>query len=186
MEQEIWKPVKGFEGLYEVSNLGRVMYVPHPITQKAASGTVFTRTFKKHLMNPCKQRTGYLLCTLHDAEYRQRYKLVHRIVAEAFLENPDNLPCINHKDEDRTNNCVSNLEWCSYVYNVNYGTRNEKMAAAFRKPTGKYDISGALVATYPSAKDAASANNIAWGTLRNALSGRRKDPKIKGFIYRYL
>lgn len=102
----VWKPVVGFEGLYEVSSLGRV------------------RNKKGEIL---KQRIKRTNCTCYksvdlwkDGRYHKKY--IHRLLAEAFIPNPDNLPMVNHKDEDGTNNFIDNLEWCTREYNVNYGT----------------------------------------------------------------
>ena len=119
MIEEIWRPVVGYEGLYEVSNLGRVrsldMYV------KVGYGNY--RLHKGKVLSPTKNKNGYLKVNLY-CNGKQKTIDVHRLVTEAFLPNPDNLPQVNHKDEDKTNNRVENLEWCDHKYNMNYGTRN--------------------------------------------------------------
>lgn len=102
--EEIWKDIKGFEGLYQVSNKGNVK----------------NRFNKLISQENCK---GYLRVHLHKNSKYSHF-LVHRLVAEAFIDNSSNLPQVNHKDEDKTNNCVENLEWCDAKYNVNYGTSN--------------------------------------------------------------
>lgn len=107
--QEIWKPIKGYEGLYEVSSLGNV---------KSLRRNVF--------LKPGRKESGYLIVSLYKHNSGKNF-YVHRLVAEAFIPNPDNLPIINHKDEVKTNNCVDNLEWCDYKYNNSFGTRIERM-----------------------------------------------------------
>ena len=121
MAEEIWRDVKGYEGLYLVSNYGKV---------KSVDRYVIAR---KGVKKPCK---GQLLAVFHNKKgyptvylskegvTKKRY--IHRIVAEAFIPNEDNLPQINHKDEVKTNNNVENLEWCSARYNSLYGTRIER------------------------------------------------------------
>ncbi len=115
---EIWKPVKGFECLYEVSNKGNV------------------RSLKWYGGNKVKQlkqaegKHGYCQVNLCNGKGNMRY--VHRLVAEAFIPNPNNLPCINHKDENPKNNCVENLEWCDQKYNCNYGHHNERNSVAHK------------------------------------------------------
>lgn len=99
---EKWKSIKGFEGLYEVSDLGRVRSIK--------SDTIL----KGELLH------GYKRVALFNEKYKKVF--VHRLVADAFIPNPDGLPQINHKDEDKTNNCVDNLEWCTSKYNMNYGS----------------------------------------------------------------
>ena len=113
---ERWKSVRGFEGLYEVSNLGEVFTVEHDQEVTRDDGSKYT----VHV--PSKQKiqalcnTGYYSAALSKDGCTENY-LVHRLVAEAFIPNPNNLPCVNHKDGDKTNNCVNNLEWCSYQEN---------------------------------------------------------------------
>ena len=104
---EEWKNVIGYEGLYEVSNKGNVRNVR-----------------RNTLLKLSKNYYGYIQVWLYKNGIRTGFK-VHRLVAQAFIPNPDNLPQINHKDEDKLNNCVENLEWCSNEYNVNYGHRTE-------------------------------------------------------------
>lgn len=112
---EEWRPVVGYEGLYEVSNLGRVRSLDRYVKGKGES----YRLHKGKVLSPGIKSDGYLIVNL-----QRRMFYVHRLVTEAFLPNPDNLPEVNHKDEDKTNNRVDNLELCDHKYNMNYGTRN--------------------------------------------------------------
>ena len=107
---EEWKDIKGYEGIYQISNKGRVKSL---------------KFNKENILIPAKHNRGYLFINLCKNGKVKKY-LIHRLVAEAFLPNPDNLPQVNHKDENKLNNNVENLEWCSNKYNVNYGSRNEK------------------------------------------------------------
>ena len=115
MTEEIWRPIVGYEGLYEVSSYGRVRSLDRYVKGKSY------RLHKGKVLSPGKNSRGYLSAVL---SYNGKHKAitVHRLVAETFLPNPDNLPEINHKDEDKTNNSVDNLEWCDRSYNNNYGT----------------------------------------------------------------
>lgn len=128
--EEIWKPI-GYEG-YEVSNLGRVKsYKYDKINGK--------------IMKPYKNTKGYLQIDLQlDGRKRENrvHLAVHRLVAIAFIPNPDNLPQVNHKDEDKTNNCVDNLEWCTNDYNAHYGTHIERVAEKIRMPIYSVDKQG--------------------------------------------
>ena len=119
MNEEIWKPIEGYEGLYEVSNTGRVRSFDRYV--KYSNGQIHLH--KGKVLSPIKDTDGYLQVVLHCNGKCKTIK-VHRLVAQAFIPNPDNLPQINHKDEDKLNNCVENLEWCTAKYNINYGTRN--------------------------------------------------------------
>lgn len=107
---EIWKDCKGYEEKYQVSNLGRVWSVKG---QKYLKGTV--------------SKSGFVYVHLTAANGKYKKERLHRLVALAFLDNPNDLPQVNHKDEDKLNNCVDNLEWCDSKYNANYGTRNQRI-----------------------------------------------------------
>ena len=121
MIEEIWRPIEGYEGLYEVSNTGQVRSLDRYV--KYSNGRIHLH--KGKVLSPIKDKDGYLQVSLYYN--RKMYKkYVHRIVAEAFLPNPDNLPEVNHKDEDKTNNNVTNLEWCDRKYNLSYGSRQER------------------------------------------------------------
>jgi len=117
---EIWKPVVGYEGLYEVSNKGNVRSIPH----KGKNNRIYGGVQRKQGTNIW----GYKHVVLNK-DNTEKTKTVHRMVAEAFIPNPGNLPCVNHKDEDKTNNTIENLEWCSYQYNSIFGTKLERQAA---------------------------------------------------------
>lgn len=106
---EEWKEVPGYEGLYEVSNTGNVKSL---IKNKIIKGFI--------------NRCGYRLVGLSKNKILKRFQ-VHRLVAQVFIPNPDNLPMVNHKDEDKSNNSVDNLEWCDAKYNIHYGTRSDKV-----------------------------------------------------------
>ena len=113
MIEEIWRPVVGYEGLYEVSSYGRVRSVDRYV--KTCYGSY--RLHKGKVLSPGIRPDGYLVVSLQYKMFR-----VHRLVAQAFIPNPDNLPQVNHKNEVKSDNCVDNLEWCDATYNNNYGT----------------------------------------------------------------
>lgn len=107
--EEIWKDISGYEGKYQVSSLGRVKSLN------------YNRTKKEKILKGGKDNVGYLSIRLCKEGKPKTYR-VHRLVAESFIDNPHNYPIINHKDEDKTNNCIENLEWCTQKYNNTYGT----------------------------------------------------------------
>lgn len=125
---EIWKDIKNYEGLYQISNYGRVKSLERKIYKGHGE-----RTAKEHILKPSKVGNGYLHVNLWKNNKQTSY-LVHRLVAEAFIPNPKGFSEINHKDETQTNNYVDNLEWCTREYNLNYGTHNQKVAKANSKP----------------------------------------------------
>lgn len=116
MENEVWKDIPDYEGLYQVSNLGRIKSLN------------FNKTGKEKIMKP---RTGnrYYMIALWKNGIRKDY-LLHRIVAETFIPNTENKPFINHKDENCFNNSINNLMWCTHKENMNWGTRNERISKA--------------------------------------------------------
>ena len=119
---EVWKDIEGYEGLYQVSTLGRV----RSFQDYKYSGPL------PRMLKPIRRRNGYLEICLHDANQKSHFRSIHRIVAETFIENPCNYPQVNHKDEDKTNNQVDNLEWCTAKYNNNYGNHNQKLSKSRR------------------------------------------------------
>ena len=128
--QVVRKPVKGYEGYYEVDQFGRVFSVERVISVDD-NGRKYEKTVSGKQMKQCLKNNGYKSVSLtKGGETKSFY--VHRLVAEAFIQNPDNLPMVNHKDEDKTNNFVENLEWCTNDYNINYGTARKRQAKKIR------------------------------------------------------
>lgn len=125
MEKEIWKDVVGYEGLYQISNCGKIRTVSRYVHIKHRGFEGF-RLVKQKEMKPYIYNRYIGVSLTKDGKSSQ--KLIHRLVAEAFIPNPDNLPFINHKDENPSNNNVNNLEWCMPNYNCNYGNRNSKIS----------------------------------------------------------
>lgn len=119
--EEEWKDVKGFEGLYQVSNLGRV---------KSLDGKSNHRG--EIILKPITDKYGYYRVHLYK-NAKLKTALIHRLVTQAFIPNPDDLPCVNHKDENKLNNNVSNLEWCDNKYNNLYGNRLNKVSKSLGK-----------------------------------------------------
>lgn len=119
---EIWKPVPGYEGYYEVSDLGSIRSVDRTIKIRCASG-LYDRKLAGHPIAQTLDGRGLYLMVMLSRDGQNKKHLVHRLVAQAFIENPYGLPEINHKDENKRNNCVSNLEWCTHKYNNTYGSK---------------------------------------------------------------
>lgn len=124
------KAVKGYEGYYEVDMYGNVYSVERTVRVND-TGREYDKPVKERKMKQSNHSKGYKIVPLtKDGVTKSHY--VHRIVAEAYIDNPYNLPFINHKDEDKTNNFVGNLEWCTEQYNSTYGNARKKHADALR------------------------------------------------------
>ena len=169
---EIWRPVAGYEGFYEVSNFGRIRSVDRIVRTKCCSskmshGRVLTQ-------NGCSDYCTVTLCK----DGNKITKPVHRIVAIAFVDNPDCLPMVNHKDENKRNNAAVNLEWCDSSYNATYGTAIDrarpKMSEAKKKPVAQY-LHGELIATYRSINDASGITGVDPGHIGHCCNGKRKN-----------
>lgn len=131
---EEWRDVVGLEGLYQVSNLGNVKSLDRTITQTSANGIEYTRLMKGKMLSLNKTNGhGYPIVSLGNGVQGLKNYYIHRLVAEAFIPNPENLPQVNHIDEDKTNNTLENLEWCTHSYNNTYGTKIERGIESYRK-----------------------------------------------------
>ena len=171
---EIWKDIEGYEGLYQVNNLGRVKR--------------YYKNSKEKILKPFSNRDGYLNVKLYK-EGKSKQSKVHRLVAQAFILNPEDKPEVNHKDEDKTNNKVENLEWMTRRENINYGTHNEKVAKSLQnhKQTSK-PIYGINVKTneeieFPSTMEA-QRNGFDHSHIVDCLKGRRKSHKGYKWFYK--
>ena len=178
---EVWKPIKGYEGIYEVSDLGRVRSLPRMLTDsKGRRHPVPMKILKMH------DRKGYDSVTLQDMG-RKTIMSVHRLVAMAFIPNPDNLPVINHRDENPKNNQVSNLEWCDISYNTRYGTGVERAQAKHvyhRKAVEQLTKDGQHVATFKGVKEAARATGADASVIVRVCKGRNET--AGGYRWKYL
>ena len=171
---EIFKDIKDYEGLYQVSNLGQILSLN------------YYRSGKPKLLKPGKNKKGYLLVNLYKNRKRKSYK-IHQLVAEHFIPNPDNLPEINHIDEDKTNNRVDNLEWKSHKDNCNHGTRNERIAKTMTngkrsKPVLQLSLSGELIREWPSISEC-GRNGFNHRNIVSCCNGKLK--QYKGFRWMY-
>lgn len=172
--QEIWKDIKGYEGLYQISSLGRVKSLPKK------SGFL---TLKERIMKPFIKNNGY--CSLRlfkNQEIETVY--VHRLVAETFINNPNNYPCVNHKNYIKNDNRVSNLEWCTYSMNNTYSNCQIIAGASKRIPIAQYTKTGTFIRFWESATKAGKELNIPNTNITACCRGRVKS--AYGFKWQYI
>ena len=175
MEEE-WKDIPEYEGLYQVSNLGRVKSLCY-------QGKKRDMTLKAGVLSK-----GYLGVVLSKDGVRKN-RSIHRLVAEAFIPNPCGLPCINHKDECKTNNTVTNLEWCDYKYNNHYGSRMDKVSKVqlnrkdLSRQVKQIDSTGTVVGVFPSLKEAERHTGIYNARISECCRG--KVSSAGGFMWEY-
>lgn len=189
LEREEWRPVKGYEGLYEVSSFGRVRSLDRVVI--ANDGKKYHR-IGKILLNHI-DNWGYYYVGLCKAGGRI-LKKIHRLVAEAFIPNPDNLPQVNHRNENHSCNVPDNMEWCDAKYNSNYGTRGKRIGKANKgrisechrkkmKPVLQYTLDGQLVAEYESMHDAERKTGFARANIKISCIGKRE--VSNGFVWKF-
>ncbi len=167
--KEVWKDIEGYEGLYQISNLGNVKSLKNNIILKP-------------LINK-----GYSKCHLYK-DGKLKLKRIHRLVAETFIPNNNNYPCVNHKDGNKQNNIVDNLEWCTRSYNdkeaYRLGLRKYNKADSKPKKVNQYDLNGNFIKTWKSAKEIKEELNIPTRSISAACIGTQKT--CRNFIWKYI
>ena len=174
--EEIWINIDGFDGCYQVSNLGKVRSVDRYVNQ--------WRGGKRKVEGKIKALTlnfgGYHTVVLCE-DSKGHTKFIHRLVAIAFVPNPSNYDHVNHIDENKLNNTPSNLEWCTHKYNMNYGTRTERATMANinhknkSKMVSQSTLDGDLIAIYPSTKEAMRQTGLSSSSISTSACGGRFD-----------
>ena len=162
---EEWKDIKGYEGLYQVSTMGRVRSFHN-------YGGV-----KERILRLKKGKSGYLSVAL-SKNGTYEYVFIHRLVAQAFVPNPDGKPVVNHKNEIKTDNRVENIEWCTVLYNNNYGTRNQRAVESKKKKVMCIETG----AVFDSIKSAEALTRITG--IHKAAKGKQKTSG--GYHWRYV
>ena len=172
--EELWKDIDGFVGKYQISNMGRVRSL---------------HWNKEIILKGGISKFGYRRVVLTNNNYR-KYYAIHRLVALAFIPNPENKPEVNHKDENKLNNRVDNLEWVTCKENIQWGTSLEKRAFSQRKTQAtkavyQFDKSLNLINVFPSRNEAARVLGIQKSGIGHACNHSKGFPTYKGYIWRY-
>lgn len=159
-----WKDIEGYEGLYKVSNDGRVWSI------------------KSNKEMKIQDNKGYsIVCLRKDG--KKKNCRVHRLVAQAFIPNPEDKPQVNHIDEDRSNNHVTNLEWATASENINHGTRNIKHAEKLSVPINQYNMNGEFIKSFTSYTAVEKELGFNRTNVRNCAYGKHKHSY--GFIWKH-
>lgn len=177
---EIWKDIEGYEGIYQVSNLGRVRSLDRIVVRKNG----YQLPCKGQFVTAVSHKGGYIYVGL-TKDGRKRNLKMHRLVAAAFIPNPDQLPEVNHKDEDKTNNRTDNLEWCSRPYNLRWKDGHIRRAEKNWRAVQQIDANGNVVATYPSITSAAQAVGISTKLIGNVCAKRVHQKTAGGYRWRF-
>ena len=179
---ENWRTIEGTNGNYSVSDLGNVRRNEH--YTEVTPGN-FSH-YKERLLKPTTESSGYLVVKLQVGK-KAIVKKIHRLVAETFIPNTNNFPCVNHKDENRQNNCANNLEWCTYKENANYGTRNERLQKASGIRVAQYTLDGRLVKIWDSISQASQYFGCkSTSSIRRVCKKEKGRRSYKGFVWRYV
>lgn len=165
---EVWKPIKYYEGLYEISSLGRIRSLDH-LRQTGRSAYIQKG---KEIKLGLNGKTGYLIVSLSKNGTSTTYR-VHKLVAETFLPNPNNYKCVNHINEVKTDNRIDNLEWCSHKYNSNYGNRNKKIADKLSIKIDQYSLDDEYIKTWNSSVEIEKTLGIKQSNICLCCKGKR-------------
>lgn len=183
MTEEIWRDIEGYEGLYQVSDQGRVKSLKRVIMKRDGRKL----TINECILKPVATREGYLQVTLY-APGKQKILSVHRLVCEAFHENPHCKPQVNHVNENKKDNRACNLEWMTAKENMNFGTRNKragkKIAKALSKPVAQCTLDEKVIKVWQSTREAERKAGFNHSDIGHAANGRYKTHK--GFIWKYI
>lgn len=168
----MWKPIIGYEGLYEISDDGEIKSLRYYGSEKS------------HLLKPCKNnQTGYLQVVL-TKDGKHKTKTIHRMVAEHFLENHNGEKCINHKDENKQNNKAENLEWCCYSYNNQYNGRSKKIAKVQGKRVLQLDKNHKVIDEFDSTREAGRKTGLNQRHISECCNGKAKT--TGGYYWAYV
>ena len=184
MMEEIWKDIEGYEGLYQVSNLGRVRSLDRYVEKAVHPGfPPSTVLCKGRILKQGYCRCGYAHVCLTKKGVPNKIARIHRLVARAFVQGYFEGAVVNHKDENPKNNRADNLEWCTQKYNVSYNGASYRARENRRKKVVQMTKDGKVIATFESSREAARQTGIRNGNICAACSGRYK--QSHGYIWKY-
>lgn len=187
---EFWKDIKGYEGLYQVSNMGNVRSADRIVHIKKKNFE-YDELRKGRILKGQARKHGYLAVWLYKLDGTKRQESIHRLVAEAFCAKQDQDTDVNHKNEIKTDNRASNLEWCTHKENSNYGTALARRTKTCRdnhvrwKPVKQYDLQGNFIAEYPSLAEMEKQTGYSKGNVCNAIKGKHGQTHPYGFRWEY-
>ena len=184
---EIWKDIEGYEGLYQVSNLGRVRSLDRVIYKTMSkTGRVCPFNIKGRVLKPGTDTKGYLFVNLKNAPIVEEAR-VHRLVAQAFVDGWFEGAVVNHKDENRQNNRADNLEWVTFSDNLNYGTARQRSTEkhGYSRPVLQMDLDGNIIKEYPSVMEASRQTGISDNAIRHCCHGHNGAKTASGYRWRF-
>lgn len=183
MNNEVWRPFPLAEGRYEVSNKGQVQSIPHIEARKDGR----TVSVTGRIIKQGEHYKGYKRVQLR-IDGKPKSFFIHRVVAMAFIPNPNGLPEVNHIDEDKKNNNAANLEWCTHLENSRHGTRGARIGETHKrlnikgKPVAQYTTDGELIKAYPSGSEAARQTGFSQGNIWSAVHSKKV---AYGYVWKY-
>ena len=189
MNEEVWKDIEGYEGLYQVSNMGRVRSLDRYKPQKNRYGDVTNHFYKGQILTPKIDRYGYKTIKLSIKKHKAPTKTIHRLVASAFIQNPENKYTVNHKDGNKLNNRVNNLEWMTNAENIHHGyetglIKKTQLNNKKSKRVAQYDLNWNLIRVFPSTKEVERSLGLCSSCISKVA--KYNTFYYKGFYWRYV
>lgn len=179
MSEEIWKDIKGYEGLYQVSNFGRVKSL-----ERRCKAKWYTRRVPEKIYAQALDNYGYPIVSLHKNGIRKTFT-IHKLVANAFIERPAECDSINHLDENKENNCAENLEWCTLQENNAYGTRVERLRRTQQRAILQCDLDGNLIKEWEGMNFLSRTTGYDQGLISKVCNGVYRHQTAYGFKWKF-